>query len=881
VEFPTKEFMLTKSKEETKMDKKPILGILIIALLATVLFMNFASAPSPESKVEIKDKKDEHIFVVPGTQFCVERTLRNKELSTIRPVIVPLFSEGATLESIDVKRINEEHYMVDVPDWGTCQRKVDEPFPQYDETECGSLACSWNGTCYCPVDEDYSCITGYHQEERVREVVNYEPVFDGEYEAGEDSTEKEHQVELFREQLPSDLQELGHLGYSTKFDLEDEATIRMCFRAPPWGSEITSGRISYMTYYGDGYDYESSSWWNTSKKRRRVNDTEIVNLGVTDIPLLANASTVAGNYLWYRYNGSDRPNYAYYTDLAVDVEMAGSGASFQECDNSTCPYTDYQNTTVWDYGQPVLVMHFHGNSNDSSGAGRHGMDKNFDGDEYVGGKFGKAVNLTGTDYIDIDDFQWNTTTDWTVMAWVKTTDHDYDPILYEVGAPVIHDSAGTVRGGIGLQRGNISYGYYDGSNHKVTGSVNVSDGNWHFLAWVNNGSEKKIYLYVDGKLDASGTSGPTDDESKFVAREVGKGYDHYFDGIIDELRFWNNTLFTKEMINVTYHNSIGTAEYGDLEGEETYGGGGGGTGIIKTISDNLILSPASGITEVNGTLDTDGFSCTDCIGTDEVEDVYVLNSGDTMTGNLVLDDDSGDSPMVDLISGGNTELIIKSTDSEAIIQVLDAPPDLGRDLKLRAFGTGDVVTGSDFRPDSNKTYDLGSGSKWWKDAWIQTLHGGDVREYYIENPDYNYEVGDVVAIDLDSDYEIKPLTDISDRILGVVSNLSHYETYRECNETECHNITFWLDTDVAIYGKFSPAKVKGTIRVGDYLVASDELGVVTSMYNRAHPLNAVVFPASTDAEVYNLYAKMLPTLGIAMEAYDSTSVGTIKVVLGK
>jgi len=90
------------------MDKrKSIVGLIAICLLATVLFINFASPQSTESKVEIKDKRDEHIFVVPGARFCVERTLRNKDIAEIRPVMVPLFSEGATLESIDVKRVTE------------------------------------------------------------------------------------------------------------------------------------------------------------------------------------------------------------------------------------------------------------------------------------------------------------------------------------------------------------------------------------------------------------------------------------------------------------------------------------------------------------------------------------------------------------------------------------------------------------------------------------------------------------------------------------------------------------------------------------------------------------------------------------------------------
>ena len=90
--------------------------------------------------------------------------------------------------------------------------------------------------------------------------------------------------------------------------------------------------------------------------------------------------------------------------------------------------------------------------------------------------------------------------------------------------------------------------------------------------------------------------------------------------------------------------------------------------------------------------------------------------------------------------------------------------------------------------------------------------------------------------------------------------------------------------DVVIYGKYLTISVNGTIKKGDYLVYSPgATGVATSMYNRSHPLPALsgILTASTNPNIYNLYAKMLPCLGMAMESYNSTSLGYIKVSLGK
>ena len=344
------------------MNKKSITGILIFSLMAVVLFMNFASAPGVVSKVEITDKQDEYINVVPGTVFCVERTLRNKDIENISPVIAPLFSEGATLESIDVKRVTEEAYLEDVPDWGTCQRTVSEPLPQYDETKCGDLGYSWNGTCYSESTEDYPCITGYHQEGRLREVVNYEPVLGGQYMDGEDSNDDEYTVEIFRSGLPDDVQALENIGYSTSFDLEDEATIRMCFRAPPWGSEIRSGRISYLTYYGNGYDYESSSWWDASwGYKKGINISSVTAETFYQIKVTDNLSD---EYVAGKINSTCK-----------DIRFVDSSNVTLNHWIESCNVTENINSTFWvnvttvDAGNVMIYMYYGNPSANSTSSG--------------------------------------------------------------------------------------------------------------------------------------------------------------------------------------------------------------------------------------------------------------------------------------------------------------------------------------------------------------------------------------------------------------------------------------------------------------------------------------------------------------------------------
>lgn len=199
-------------------------------------------------------------------------------------------------------------------------------------------------------------------------------------------------------------------------------------------------------------------------------------------------------------------------------------------------------------------------------------------------------------------------------------------------------------------------------------------------------------------------------------------------------------------------------------------------------------------------------------------------------------------------------------------------------------GTGDIL------PNADNASNLGSAPLSWNDGWIQnSFTVGHIQELYTADPNYTYEVGDVVALDSSGDFEFKPSIGLADRIIGVVAVLPYTDTIPEeyiinetTNETATRMVNVSIeDYHIAIYGKYKGVKVKGTINVGDILVGSDESGVLTSMYNTAHPLWPSVMSASTNPNYYNSIAKLLPYGGLAMEAYNSTDVGLIKVVLGK
>ena len=71
--------------------------------------------------------------------------------------------------------------------------------------------------------------------------------------------------------------------------------------------------------------------------------------------------------------------------------------------------------------------------------------------------------------------------------------------------------------------------------------------------------------------------------------------------------------------------------------------------FVATIVDagnSNITVVGSGAENAAITLDVVDVTCTDCLGATEISDIYLLNSGDTTTGNIVFDDGVGDSPSI-------------------------------------------------------------------------------------------------------------------------------------------------------------------------------------------------------------------------------------------
>jgi len=101
-----------------------------------------------------------------------------------------------------------------------------------------------------------------------------------------------------------------------------------------------------------------------------------------------------------------------------------------------------------------------------------------------------------------------------------------------------------------------------GSSGTVQGNTTVTDGNWHHVGIVQNGTA--YTFYVDGAADGSITSGTpvTYDSGRggaigYDPLDVEYGSDpQYFYGSIDEVGVWNASLSASDFANL-YNSGAG------------------------------------------------------------------------------------------------------------------------------------------------------------------------------------------------------------------------------------------------------------------------------------------------------------------------------------
>ena len=189
-------------------------------------------------------------------------------------------------------------------------------------------------------------------------------------------------------------------------------------------------------------------------------------------------------------------------------------------------------------------------------------------DDYVSVPHSTGLNITGAI---------------TVEAWVKyTSNGNYQNIV----AKECYGTTGC--GGYALQitnAGKLRFVIYLGGSsfETVSGATTITQGEWHHVAGVFDGTQRRVYL--DGEQDGSvsDTSAPVSGTANLAIGRRSGVSQYYFDGLVDEVRvsaaaLYTTTSFTEERdLTATCGTTKGLWKFDAENYADTSGGGNTGT----------------------------------------------------------------------------------------------------------------------------------------------------------------------------------------------------------------------------------------------------------------------------------------------------------------
>ena len=328
------------------------------------------------------------------------------------------------------------------------------------------------------------------------------------------------------------------------------------------GRVITAGRDGSGTYYTSGYSTTAINDGNWHHVMGVVHgnvweiwvDCVLENSFTTSTinPDFTNNEPLTTG-MWFSGNGAG--NYHYF-DGSIDELRIYNRLLNSDEKSFLCTYCEVVGSTVTDFSNGLVAAYsFTGNANDNSTYANHGVNN---GATLVNGLDGSANSAyefvsSQQDYINFGTDNRGVTDEVSISLWVKTTNTTADQMIvakynyvvdkgYEIA---IQGSTGRV-----ITAGRDGSGTYYTSGYSTTV---INDGNWHHVLGVVRGNVWEIW--VDCELENSFTTSTvnpdlTNNEPLTIGMWFsgnGAGNFHYFDGVVDEVRFYNRELNSCEI----------------------------------------------------------------------------------------------------------------------------------------------------------------------------------------------------------------------------------------------------------------------------------------------------------------------------------------------
>lgn len=521
------------------------------------------------SEVSIVDPRvDERVYVLPGTSFYVERTVDGPSGADV--VFAPLYSDGLTIEKFEILRDNEVTSLKDSS-------------PQV-------------------------------------------------FSAGRGVSNLERRIDGLREGLPVDVKSLNRVSYSQSFTIQGPCTVRIWFKAPSWeeitsGLKPSSGKISYLAFSSngiDGFDYESSTWWDSGWDYRKlitINSSQ-VEVDLENFPVLvynASDSDLASraqddgddiafvlysdnstqlNHEIELFNGTTGELVAWVniTSLSSTVDTKiwmyynNSGASSQENIND-----------VWDSNY-VMVQHLNetsGTHYDSTSYGSNGT--NVGSTQDATGMVDGANSFVDANYITLNDTYLKLTDAVTLEVWAEITS---SPTQWDGLFGVMEDADNLWDDGYVMWWNSgteIQFHVNEWDANYVPFTVTPSDQNYYVGTYDKDAGSNNVNLYVNSIAGTPATDTGVITYVEPAIAAINRIYGWIgITGIIDEVRI-SNIARNASWINTCYNNQKNQSTFISVGSEEG----------IPTV----VTNASTGIEETNATLmgwlqDNGGFDTT-------------------------------------------------------------------------------------------------------------------------------------------------------------------------------------------------------------------------------------------------------------------------------
>jgi len=139
--------------------------------------------------------------------------------------------------------------------------------------------------------------------------------------------------------------------------------------------------------------------------------------------------------------------------------------------------------------------------------------------------------------------------DFSIAFWVKTTQTGGTPQWYNGAGLVDGDASGTANDfGTALVSGKFAFGVGN-PDTTVLSTTAINDGAWHHCVATRQQATGVMSVYVDGKLQTTGTAGRNtlNASANLLFGEIGSGGSHYFNGSLDEVMMFTRVLSSNEV----------------------------------------------------------------------------------------------------------------------------------------------------------------------------------------------------------------------------------------------------------------------------------------------------------------------------------------------